>query len=61
MKRSFLSMLLAALLGAGVAAVVAVAISGGGKSAPAMTASRVNASTPSGDYSGSFTVTVAYN
>jgi putative serine protease PepD len=41
-------MLLAALLGAGVAAVVAVAISGGGKSAPATTASRVNASTPSG-------------
>jgi putative serine protease PepD len=47
-KRSFLSMLLAALLGAGVAAVVAVAISGGGKSAPDTTASRVNASTPSG-------------
>ena len=47
MKRPFLSMLLAALLGAGVAAVVAIAI-GGGKSAPATTASSVNARTSSG-------------
>jgi S1-C subfamily serine protease len=40
-------MLLAALLGAGVAAVVAIAI-GGGKSTPATTASSVNAPTSSG-------------
>jgi putative serine protease PepD len=48
LKRPFLSMLLAALLGAGVAAVAAIAISGGGKSAPATTASSVNAPTSSG-------------
>jgi putative serine protease PepD len=47
-KRPFPSMLLAALLGAGVAAVVAIAISGGGKSAPAATASSVTATKSSG-------------
>jgi putative serine protease PepD len=41
-------MLLAAFLGAGVAAVVAIAISAGGKSAPATTASSVKAQTSSG-------------
>jgi putative serine protease PepD len=41
-------MLLAALLGAGVAAVVAIAISGGGKSAPTSTAASVSAQTSSG-------------
>jgi putative serine protease PepD len=48
LKRPFLSMLLAALLGAGVAAVVAIAISGDGKSAPATTASSVKAPTSNG-------------
>jgi putative serine protease PepD len=47
-KRSFLSMVLAALLGAGVAAVVAIAISSGGKSVPATTASSANAPASSG-------------
>jgi putative serine protease PepD len=47
-KRSFLSMVLAALLGAGVAAVVAIAIGSGGKSAPATTASSANAPASSG-------------
>jgi putative serine protease PepD len=47
-KRPFSSMLLAALLGASVAAVVAIAISGGGKSAPTSTAASVSAHTSSG-------------
>jgi putative serine protease PepD len=48
LKPSFTPMLLAALLGAGVAAVVAIAISAGGKSARATTASSVSAPASTG-------------
>jgi putative serine protease PepD len=48
LKRSFLPILLAALLGAGVAAVVAIAIGADGKAAPATTAASVSTATSSG-------------